>query len=442
MSSIPNDQLSTVPATVRLIAYAIAGGMAGNPVSIVLRDFPPALVGKLWRRFVEILGSSRVAELGGPLSIRQLLSILTLIRLVFVPPHRRRALFDFAWAMARKIGTDGMAPAILMNWQPHDAESNIPGAVVVCNGSPEEERELLRWLRNPSEDFEGLGVLRGDITGPRTEFDTTLSERIVAAWPNGRLPEHCREHDVLLGLLHGAVFLNGQLSTESDPFKICLDSYLEIRSLLTRQLVRSHDDNRDPLVVAMVNRANSYLSMRVRRRFDYATPLVLNARREQCQVEEFAAAAPPRQITLPEIADLGNVQSSLVRNLCSYLRSGPLAAYRLAGLMRGFPEDADWPSEDPRQLAALLRPWSLKQARTRFDSLRKTRIIAATRVAMNGPWQYTLPLELSATSSPFESLPDPGTLSQRDACDSSGSGLPRVTVVGPEARANGIRYLT
>jgi hypothetical protein len=65
----------------------------------------------------------------------------------------------------------------------------------------------------------------------------------------------------------------------------------------------------------------------------------------------------------------------------------------------------NWQRSSSRNLARRLRPWSVKQVRTRFDRLLKGGLITAERRSENAPWQYQVPEVVSDVSSPFANLP-------------------------------------
>jgi hypothetical protein len=108
------------------------------------------------------------------------------------------------------------------------------------------------------------------------------------------------------------------------------------------------------------------------------------------------------------VADLGNVQSRLVRRLIEYLQRhqpGGYEQFGRMGLIRRPPVRETWTSASIDSLRGYLRPWSAKQVRTHFEQLHRAGMITAQREHPNGPWQYGLPEELTSRTRAFGGLP-------------------------------------
>ena len=56
-------------------------------------------------------------------------------------------------------------------------------------------------------------------------------------------------------------------------------------------------------------------------------------------------------------------------------------------------------------LVAMLRSWTAKQARSRFDRMRRDGFVDASRQPANGPWVYHIPEEYGQFPGEFQGLP-------------------------------------
>ena len=124
---------------------------------------------------------------------------------------------------------------------------------------------------------------------------------------------------------------------------------------------------------------------------------------------------PPRQpITRREIADLGNVGSTTVRQVVEFLQQTPdgFDQFIRMGLARRRPDPSSWSRLSAKALTGLLHNWSYKQVRSHFQRLHIAGIITAERQHENGPWYYQIPEELAYSHSRFDYLPSADELSE------------------------------
>jgi hypothetical protein len=193
---------------------------------------------------------------------------------------------------------------------------------------------------------------------------------------------------------------------------VSINHYKEIYRLLQCSFVGRMDDLRDPLTVAMVRRANAHLQ---RLSDPDNTRTRMNGR--PADGDKNGGSGEPvriRQITIPEVSDLGQTQSKRLQELLKYVRE----KHGIKGLMSlgvdpGHQSSLnDSKQVDDKELASWLLAWSLKQVRTRFDYLRRNGIIAAVRHTRNGPWQYQIPEHFVGGKSSFSVLPSPEALEQ------------------------------
>jgi hypothetical protein len=429
--SRPTDPLEGTPGSVRLGLCALLAGLAGRPVTLVFRDFPPDVTVGVWNFLAGLLPDERVLELGSPRDLSVLRRELAKIRLVLVYPMARPGLLTaVAWLLERRRGRRVPLPAVLSAVAAEPGEA--PGASLVVHGRPEELGAIAGWLGGADRSLDE--PLRSFLRREREsllgitfvpELVDALLQRPAPA-DGGPGPKAAQTSALLAGLLAGACCLR-QLAAGDAAWPTTLQAsvqdYGTIYRLLRGPTTRPAADPYDPLAEAMVRRANAYLQMK-------ATAAGPGPSRsgKVARAEQAGQAAPEEEtsvsdrITRRMLADLGNVRSGEVRWLVDHLRraSNGIAKFRKIGLVRPLPQDADWPSEDPTELCRQLLPWSIKQVRVHFGRLHEQGLIEAQRPQANGPWVYRLPEELTTPASAFRDLPKPEDL--RSGAVAAGGG--------------------
>ena len=111
--------------------------------------------------------------------------------------------------------------------------------------------------------------------------------------------------------------------------------------------------------------------------------------------------------TRKDVADLGNIEGSLIRRILEILPkiAGGYELFQRMGLARRPPDEEEYRNSGWRTLSRCLRSWSFKQVRTQFTALRNAGLINGERQSENNAWQYELPEALQISSSPFAQLP-------------------------------------
>jgi hypothetical protein len=224
-----------------------------------------------------------------------------------------------------------------------------------------------------------------------------------------------RERELLRSLVVGAAVLRllGHQAGDAphvDDLMLTLDDYEHVRRLLQSPAVTPADETCDPLAKDMVDRANVFLQAR------YGEP---NAQDNPFNID--GAASPPGGganrdlITRREIADLGNTQSRMVRQLVDFVRrrNDGYERFQRMGLVRRAPDREHWRNMETTAMVNYLRPWTAKQVRSHFDQLRRAHLITAERETANGPWRYALPEELQDRQHSFRHLPTAAELAAR-----------------------------
>lgn len=237
-------------------------------------------------------------------------------------------------------------------------------------------------------------------------------------------PQSLRAVQTLRGLLAGYCLLGrlGVLPGDLGLIAPGLDEYAGVYELLQRSRAGLPEDSGDPLLAAMIRRANLYLKIRddvpaaprhVQVGREGLTSLATKRTGDQ-------GSSGSRPIGLRELADLGNVRSSMTLSLVdAALSSSDTRAIQGLGLLRRLPADPSPRSLGREAIVPLLVTWSMKQVRKRFDRLRRQGFIEAERVPPgNGPWVILLPEELRPLPGEFQGLPTVDRLAE--ACRPTG----------------------
>lgn len=217
----------------------------------------------------------------------------------------------------------------------------------------------------------------------------------------------------LRGLLAGTAYVNALHAGAADQVRVTAENYREVYRLLNAESVRPPSRTFDSLTLPMVHRANAWLAFAEEMEKAAADPEARGLTRPKVHTGAEMPLAAPRLITLPEIKELGKTGSASVEALCRYLRdTKTFEDFKSIGVREDCGKGSDWPTQESKELAAQLIEWSPKQARDRFDQLRKAGVIAATRSTNNGPWRYHIPKDAFEGFSPFAGLPSPESLKE------------------------------
>ena len=403
MTRLPTTHnLPLRPVSAALAELAIAGGMAGHPLALLFRDFAAPVLCDLWRHCTSPLVADQVYHVHTPADARKLANRAANVRLVLV--HAARLHNPTAWSVQMSLpgfGQRASCPAIFTNAVPDEPDED-PGPTLILQANTDECEALVRWL----------ALFRGLLVWPDVPNELNIGADLAlrhvpghGGLAGGFGIGHSREQEVLRGLLAGASllrFVRGNAEPGAD-LTVTLNDYDHVRELLLSPVVSSASETCDPLAVAMVDRANVYLSVK------YCPNRIAHDPFYAADFDSYIRGTSRRRdlVTRREIADLGNVRSRTIEKLVEYLRRQPDGHEQL--LRMGFrrrpiaPEDLRRVST--KDLIARLKSWTPKQVRSHFDSLRKANLVTAEREHANGPWRYGLPEELSTVVSPFLSLP-------------------------------------
>ena len=404
-----NNVRRRIPDTIRLVLYAVAGGVTGNPVSLAFSGYPPDIVAGIYGVALRLVGQESVAEIGRTADVSNFYKKIHEKRVVLMCPSSRwlgiRAQVDWRIESRRDCGRP--LPAVL------DADSSKlgdrPAALLVVHGNQLETDAITSWLTAGEMFPEGLAEALASELKTAVQVDFQVVDRALhyCAKHNGVDTLRLRLRHTLRGLLAGAAYVDSLEGGGGDVVRVGVDHYREVYRLLNAESVRPPNRLYDELTVAMVHRANAWLAFKEGINAS-AEPEARGPGRPKADSGADTPLTAPQLVTLPEIKELGNTQSGSVKRLCEYLRgTKTFEQFRLIGVQEDCVKSDDWPSDDPEELAAELIGWSLKQARTRFDRLREKGVIAATRASNNAPWRFQMPKDAFDGFSPFAGLPAP-----------------------------------
>lgn len=398
-------ELPPTPRSVVFGELAAAAGVAGQSVGLVYQDFPGPALGEMWKHFAHGLESGEVVHVRTQADVRRLNGRVAEVRLVLVHNPRLHDAVTWCIQMAQPVpGEIEARPTVFTRGVPDGLDAD-PGVTLVLRCDSDESAAITQW-----------SILAGQ-SGPGWEnFHTPTQVRMNPALvPLMALNSsstaggvRCiRDRHVFQGLLTGAGLRRscGQQSWTGESVDVNLQDYELVRRLLQSRLVASADAPVDRMAVAMVNRADTFLTVKYGPDQTDANPFPAD---EYYDRDGPITESPRRPlVTRREIADLGNIHSGMVRRLIEQLqrRSDGFELFGRMGLARRPPNRDDWSRTAASPLTGLLRSWTVKQVRTQFERLYRSGLITAERHPRSGPWRYLLPEEFNGTGSAFADLP-------------------------------------
>lgn len=386
------------PSSVKLCELAIATGMVGHSVTLSFQSFPAPTLCQLWKYSIRYAGAEKVRNIYSQADVRKLAKEVDQVRLILV--YTARLCNLVSWT----IQTSGLAieggaakPALFHCVGPCDAEDD-PGATLILRGDGAEQAAVAQWLLttgNDRPDWEAVPPALNIQAEPAIDAGL-MALRLPTAGAGG-----VRNRQVLDALLAGATLVRSlrEVPVPSDLIT-SLGDYDLVRRLLQARLVAGADEAFDPLAADMVGRANVYMGVKFGAGSD-------NPFSGDYSAMDRGERLGRELVTRREVSDLGNVRSRMMHRLIAFLQRQPdgYERFRRLGLVRRPPERDAWQRAEIDDLIACLRPWSAKQTRTHFEQLRRVGMITADREHGNGPWQYTLPEDLTVRSNAFRGLP-------------------------------------
>lgn len=411
------------PDSVRLAEMALAAGFFGERLTLRFRDYPPHTLARLWEFISRCVAAKTVVAVNGAGDLAKVRRAPRSSRLILV--RNPRLDVEVAWAL--KTATMKCKPD--KDWWPTvftsaQVDSDLdPGATLVLHPHPAEIKHLDAFLAvdrgSNSDSHEAARPKPELVRAVRAVFD----QHVAPALPRSR------DREVVRGLWAGALLLT---PNDARPSAWLAAAYAEAHHCLRVRTARPTDELFDPLAVAMVARANTYLRSR-------PTPQGAGkvvSPEDTDPAGRGVAGAAHGGITRQELTELGASGSTRVADLIRTLvDAGDFGAFVRLGLKPAQNPPRDWPAQDVAGLAPLLLEWSYKQIRTHFEPLMRSGLIEGVRPKRNGAMVYTHLEGLAGPSTAFDRLPAPDALAALLAIPevSSACGLPHLPVVCPPA---------
>ncbi len=409
--SVP-ETMPESPALVDLIQYGILGGIVGLPVSVALRDFPPDLVGGLWRGVAQSLKPEHVVEVWTQADIRQLRSKLQVTRVVLVYPSHGGVLSSniLDWMITIRHASSQPLPAVLSIHHRNSPET--PGATLVAQGDDQTFSDLSKWLAKGK--FSALAPLTDEDLINNLSIDTShLWQSIRLAAAKG-LRLSVRDTQIFMGILKGVTIKEAFQEMNHGGFVVARpEHYAETHRLLNLRLFRLVDHPHDDLTLQMIARANAYIKSISGSAQNKPTPLAgRTGNTSTLQAVDPTNQHRSRPITRRELVDLGNARSDITKELVETLvQTDQRGVLKQIGIRAQDSSRVRQP--EVSELLKSLPSWTYKMVRTRFDRLLSEGLIEIRKTCGNAAIEYVLPEELIQGRSPFSNLPDPKEVEAR-----------------------------
>ena len=390
------------PITIQMAELAVAAGFTGENLTLCFDGFPATVLCSYWRRLADGLDAKRVLHVHALTDVRTLEKGMDKLQLVIV--HTPRLFNQIQWLLQVEAGTEcASRPSVFSYHVPDDLDSD-PGATLVLHAERVEAAAITQWLlvdpRATPEWSEVLEMSTGECSSQLLEVGERMFAHAGLRFPS------LRDREIVRRFTAGACLL--RMHTVSNPTACLQDSVLAaydlVKNLLQSSIVCPVTGPAEQLSLAMVSRANVYLDLKYGEE-SAGNPFI-------GEFEEYSPSSSRRRtqhelITRRELADLGNVNSSTVRNLVEYLKRSPDGYQRFQemGLSRPAPDQQRWEQQPVDTLLGFLEGWTPKQLRTRFDRLRRDGLITAERECANGRLLFRLPESLASPSRRFAYLP-------------------------------------
>lgn len=414
----PSSVSERINNLMQLIFAGCLGGLVGQPVNFVFRDFAPDVVSGLWARIARSFMPESVAEVWTQSDIQGLRRRLHELRVIFVLQSRKSNasfLNTLTWLIEQRRGGGQALPAVMAVYDEH-IEDN-PGATLLINGNPEISRAVGHWLHTSSSS-PPAAIASAPMVGQDIRW---LLTAVWQAAQEASRPLTPADLHLLEALMYAKTIHRAHAAGEprqSDDLAV----YESVRLRLQHTYLQRTTDTVDELTHLMIRRANALL----RRRCGIPTESVapVGARRGDSSTidvtETDERERESKTVTFVELVNLGHVHSVEFRAVLS-TSSGNPADLAEMGIVIGQSiqpvrfnsrapptPSADTPSVNLKKTVT----WSFKQARTRFERLRKSNLIEARRKAANGPYEYVLPDELRSAQAPYAHLPSADAVRQ------------------------------
>ena len=339
-----HGSFETTPTAIALPLLGMLGGVCGEPVSVRLHDHPPDIIGALQRLIREHVPRDRVCEIFGQADLRRLKRSASEFALILVyptPGHPSTSLV-VQWLLERSRRT--RLPMVFLAGEQCDPEA--PGAILRLGTGPAEIARLRTLFAGTPATDRCVQKFFSRPWGPKLEVSFAKLPALFG--PTSETlwtPRSLRTLQILRGLLAGHRLLKclGDASEDLHLISPDLDDYAGVCELLIRSRAGLPEELGDPILSAMVRRANLHLRYR---EMESQGPRPVHRGREGVSSltkarEGHRVAARNRPIGLRELADLGNLRASMTLELIeAALGSSDLGAIQGLGLVKRLPANA------------------------------------------------------------------------------------------------------
>jgi hypothetical protein len=361
------------PASVALGELAIAAGLVGESVTIA-GNFRTNTVCQMWKYYTQTLGGGNVIHVRARRDLKDFEARLADIRAVFVNSPRLYQDVAGPIQMAESC-TMSPLPAVFCGFQHEDPDAD-PGLTLPLTDDEQEVAAVHAWASDEGERH---------VVEVQVPSSVDYEDSLAAALHPSAFDRHGighRELRIARALVAGAALLRSADEQTDGDLQTTLGDYGLVRGLLCSACVKPNREACEPLALDMINRANVYLSVKLGS--DRGNPFRVEG--EDGYRQSRSRSVKQDAITRRELADLGNVNSRLVRTLIGYLQ-GAEAGYALYLQMgcAGDPiPERNWRRLSARELARRLKSWSVKQVRTHFDRLQQRGLVEVVPIPRTG----------------------------------------------------------
>ena len=393
---------------ITLIRLGCLAGIQGCPVSFVFRDFTSTVVSEILALVAAWFAAEEIAEVSTQTELRRIKARLNSVRVVLIYGFWRSANLanTLSWFIERRRNTGEPLPVMMSLYHP-DLE-DTPTTMVIIRGGGEVNSAAGQWLFHNKTATSPVFLPSSKIGGIPKWSPLLAALHAAASQSESLSLTDNRLLEALLTAYWIELSVDRRKHVAESPQGL-VSAYEEIRRLLQHPMLRKVGEPVDDLTYLMVDRANTYL----RARSGQLPSVCANvgartgARSTIEKTNEIKTEGNPNSITFLELVNLGNPRSPEFQAILGFCRSDPILLKKNGIRIEPLSPHARSPPQDRKSAggASDSVTWSYKQARTRFERLRKSKLIEARRSVANGPYEYVLPEELRTDQSQFSHLP-------------------------------------
>jgi hypothetical protein len=297
------------------------------------------------------------------------------VRVIFVFQSRKSAQLAnvLAWMIEQRRSGGIPLPAVMAIYD-ESVEEN-PGATILVNAKPEFSRAVGRWLNRTINEPWPWSIITTPETVPETR---ELLDAVQEAATKTNIPLALSELRLLAGLLNGEL-TRQTIEAGRKPVAADAATYEQVLRHLSHPLLRQATEPVDDLTRVMLRRANAYLNARDGASVSpKAPPGVRSSDASTNDATLTTSDSRPATITMVELVNLGNPRSAEFETVLTSSQRD-IKALRDIGIALSETKTTvtvnarspphRWNSS-PINLKKTTT-WSFKQARTRFERLRK-----------------------------------------------------------------------